>query len=247
MNNPAIIIQARTGSSRLPKKVLKKIFTQPMLYYVIRRCQQSKKCNDVIVATTTKKRDAPIVKIATSLTAKSYRGEENDTLKRYFDTATSFNVDPVVRITGDCPLIDPVIIDELLDVYRIDNDLDYLTNNVSNTGYPRGFDCEVISLQALKKAFEETEPEEKYYREHVTSYIANHPDIFNNKVIEPPNALKRPDLRLCVDEIEDFQLIQKIYSFFYPREFFSLSEIIAYLDKYPEIARLNCHVQQRNT
>ena len=240
--NPVGIIQARTGSSRLPGKVLAKLADHTVLYYVIRRCQQSRNLRSILVATTRHAADDPVAHLAESLGVGVYRGSENDVLKRYAEAATQVKADPVIRITADCPLIDPAVIDEMIDLY-----IRYPYDYVFIDGYPRGSDgAEVLSLSSLQRTLEETRPEDTYYREHVMTYLVDHPEKFSLKIEKAPEALRRSDLRLCVDEQADFELVRHVCEHFAPREDFTLLEIIAFLDQHPEIAMLNRHVRQKN-
>ena len=240
--NPVCIIQARTGSSRLPGKVLAKLANHTVLHYVIRRCQQTRNLSSILVATTKHAADDPVASLAESLGASVYRGSENDVLKRYAEAAIREKADPIIRITADCPLIDPAVIDEMIDLY-----IKYPYDYVFIEGYPRGSDgAEVLSFSSLQRTLKETSPDDTYYREHVMTYIVDHPEKFRLKIEKAPEPLRRPDLRLCVDEQADLDVVRYICGHFAPREDFTLSEIIAFLDQHPKIAALNRHVKQKN-
>jgi len=244
--NPVAIIQARTGSSRLPNKVLAELANKnSMLYYVIQRCQQSRLTNKVVVATSVLQRDDPVEEIAKSIGVNVYRGSENDVLQRYLEAASQENADPIIRITGDCPLVDPAIIDQVLDCYFHES-VDYVSNNISVHGFPRGMDCEVVSYSSLQRVMNETSEEDVHYREHATNYIYGHPELFKIFLLDPPDYFKRYDVRLCVDEETDLELVRYICEHFYPKEDFTLAEIIDFLDRNPEIAKLNRNVRQKS-
>ena len=145
----AAIIQARMGSTRLPGKVLKTVMGKTLLEYQIERVKEAQMIDQIIIATTMKKIDEPIVNLCERLGVDYFRGSEHDVLSRYFETATNFNIDVIVRITSDCPLIDPEIIDKVVSHYLNHREkLDYASNTLERT-YPRGLDTEVFSYNAL--------------------------------------------------------------------------------------------------
>ena len=165
------IIQARMGSTRLPEKVMKNLQGKTVLEHVIERVKQSKLIDEIIIATTTHERDAVIEAEALRCGVKSFRGSEDDVLSRYYYAAKENNIDVVVRITSDCPLIDPEIIDNIVIFYE-NNNYDIVTNagsDVANRTYPRGLDVEIFSFDILENAYNNAS--EKYQREHVTPYI----------------------------------------------------------------------------
>ncbi|WP_163537023.1 glycosyltransferase family protein [Gracilibacillus sp. YIM 98692] len=236
------IIQSRMGSTRLPGKVLKKVLGSPLLVYELERISRSKYIDEFVVATTDQSKDEPIVSLCEFMQIPFYRGSENDVLKRYYQTATAFNADVVVRLTSDCPLIDPEQIDRVIEDYFIyDYDLQYVSNVLKRT-FPRGMDTEVFSLQALKKAYEKAVSKED--REHVTRYIINHPEIF--KIFNVAHSKNYSYHRWTVDTYEDFTLIKKIIETLYPHNpHFSMEDIIHLLDKNPKWQLINKHIQQK--
>ena len=171
---PVAIIQARCGSTRLPGKVLKPLAGHTVLRYVIERCRLSRSLADVIVATTVEPADDAIETYCQSLGVPVYRGSQEDVLLRYVEAAAWSHADPIVRITSDCPLIEPSLIEQALAAYR-GNPADYLFIE----GYPRGTgDIELMTLPALRRALIETQPDQAYYREHVMTYLTDHPEAF---------------------------------------------------------------------
>ena len=234
------IVQARMGSTRFPGKVLKKIKNKPLIDYVIGRLKLSRSIDQIIIATSIKSQDDLIVNYAKEKGIKFFRGSEEDVLSRYYNAAKENNADVIVRITSDCPLIDPDIIDDLI-ANHIKNKADYTANIIKRT-YPRGFDVEVFSIKSLIKSFDEAD--KKYYREHVTPYIREHPEKFKLYNIEAGNKLRRPEIRITVDTIEDFNLIGKIYENFDNIDF-RAEEIIDFLDKNPQLLKINKHVKQK--
>jgi len=246
MTSVVCIIQARTGSTRLPGKVLKQIKGKTILYYVIERVKQSKFVDQIIIATTTNKKDDVIIEEAKKLKVDFFRGNEEDVLSRYYYTAKEFNADIVVRITSDCPLIDPKTIDKVIKYYLENKEYSLVTNagaDNKNRTYPRGLDTEVFSFDVLNKAFKNAT--EKYQREHVTPYIYENPKRFNVYYLKAKGKLKRPDIRVTLDTKKDFKLISKIISHFEDISF-NMEDIIDFLEDNPELLSINKNVKQKN-
>jgi len=228
------IIQARVGSTRLPRKVLKKVEGKTILEHVINRVKAAKNLDDIIVATTIKKEDLEIVKLCAQQGISVFCGSEDDVLDRYYQAARLFKAESIVRITSDCSLIDPKIIDNVIDLYLKEN-ADYATNTMPET-FPDGEDVEVFSFNALRIAWKNAKLASE--REHVTPYIRNNPDIFKivNLKCKPSLATKRWTL----DEPEDFEFIKIIYKNLYPRNpLFGMKEILDFLKEHPEVERVN--------
>lgn len=235
------IVQARMGATRLFGKPLKEVLGRPLLDFQIERIKRSQSLDQIVIATTDKKQDDPIAHLAKQLGVELYRGSEEDVLDRYFKAAQNYSADIVVRITGDCPLIDPAIIDQMVKEFQNKQPLDYLSNALQRT-FPRGMDVEIFSFQALEKeAKEASKPEE---REHVTPYLYRHPERFKLE-----NFLSKEDnskYRLTVDTNEDFELISKLIEILYPKNpQFSLDDILKVLKKNPELSAINAHVEQK--
>jgi len=241
-NKTAVIIQARMGSTRLPGKVMKELKGKAVLWHDIQRIKKSKMIDEIIIATTTKKQDQIIYKKALEWGVKAFRGSEEDVLKRYYDAAAENDVDTVVRITSDCPLIDPQVIDEIIKYYNV-HDYTLVTNAGSDLGnrtYPRGLDTEVFSFNVLEEAFNKSE--ERYQREHVTPFIyENYDDIYYYK-----NDKNLSNYRLTLDTKEDYELIKAVYDELYNGEHdFYLNEIIELLDDNKELLKLNEKIKQK--
>ena len=241
-NKTAAIIQARMGSTRLPGKVMKELKGKAVLWHDIQRIKQSKMIDDIIIATTTEKQDKIIYEKALEWGVKAFRGSEEDVLKRYYDAAAENDVDTLVRITSDCPLIDPQVIDEIIKYYN-DNDYTLVTNagsDLEKRTYPRGLDTEVFSFNVLEEAFNKAE--KKYQREHVTPYIyENYDDIFYYK-----NDKDLSNYRLTLDTKEDYKLIKAVYDNLYDEQHdFYLNEIIKFLVRNPDIAEINRKIEQK--
>jgi spore coat polysaccharide biosynthesis protein SpsF len=238
----AAIIQARVGSTRLPGKVLKKVLGKTLLEYQIERVKRAKAIDEIIIATTTKESDDQIVQLCQQLSIPYYRGSEEDVLSRYYEAATKFNVDVVVRLTSDCPIIDPNVIDKVVEHYLENKDrYDYVSNTLTRT-YPRGLDTEVMSYEVLKRVHEEAK--ELVYREHVTAYIYHHPDQF--RLCNVSNEKDESKHRWTVDTEEDFLLIKNILETLYPiNPLFTLEDVIQILRDKPEWVEINAHIEQK--
>ncbi len=238
----AIIVQARMTSTRLPGKVLKEVLGRPLLQYQMERLQRVAFADDVVIATTANGTDQPIIDFCKALDITYYRGSEDDVLERYFEAAESARADLVVRVTSDCPLIDPAVIDRVLKVYaRAGGAVDYVSNTLTRT-YPRGMDCEVFPFRVLEQAHRQaTEPVE---REHVTPYVYRHPDKFRMM-----NVICDEDLsghRWTVDTAEDFELISRMIEYLYPRKSeFSFQDCLDALSDNADWIYLNQHIEQK--
>ncbi len=234
------IIQARMGSTRLPGKILKEVNGKPLLTYQIERLKASRKIDQLVVATTVKSQDDVIVDFCLSHNIKYYRGSESDVLARYYGATQQFDGETIVRITSDCPLIDPNVVDQTIDFF-IDNKFDYVSNAIEPT-YPRGLDVEVFSRESFEKVFKEATLSRD--REHVTAYYYTNPIKF--KIGSVKNAIDYSEHRWTVDTIEDFQLIKLIIKNLYTENsLFTLADIIRLLKKHPEWSKINSHIEQK--
>jgi len=228
------IIQARMGSTRLPGKVLMDIEGKPMLWHVVNRLKLCQKLDDIVLAIPDTKENDVLAEFAQNNNIKYYRGDEQDVLSRYYKATKEFVGDTIVRITADCPLIDPQIVDSIIDSYN-----GSYVSNVGERTFPRGLDTEVFSFLSLEKAHKEARQDQ---REHVTTYIRENEEVFN---VEARGKLRRPDLRLTVDTKEDLQLIRKIYQELYQDNVFYTGEVIDLLDKRPELININKNIVQK--
>ncbi|MFY2158380.1 cytidylyltransferase domain-containing protein [Cytobacillus firmus] len=238
----AAIIQARMGSTRLSGKVMKDIKGRSVLSHVIERVRQSDLIEDIIIATTVLARDNVIENEAKIYGAKVFRGSEEDVLSRYYLAAKENNIDIIVRITSDCPVIDSNVIDEIINYYLKEN-YDIVTNagsDISQRTFPRGLDTEVFSFQVLEEAF--NNGREKYHREHVTPYIYER----SNKIHYFKNDVNYSNHRWTLDTEEDFELISEIYSRLYKGTHdFYLQDIIDIFNKEPKLFTINAHIEQK--
>lgn len=206
------VTQARSGSTRLPAKVLKTIEENTLLDIHLHRLKKSKRINDLIVATTIEPDDERIAEVASRNGLPFYRGSVNDVLDRFYQAAWNFSPDYVVRITSDCPLIDPLLVDQVID-FTIKGGYDYVSNVMYQRGYPDGEDVEVFKFQALEKAWKEAGLSSE--REHVTPYIRNNSSAFEKSLFtsaEYPAEEDYTSVRLTVDEPADFEVIKRMVS-----------------------------------
>lgn len=234
------IVQARMGSSRLPGKILMPVLGIPVLQWCIERLLKCKMLDEVVIATTQKDSDNMICEFAQKKGYLFSRGSEDDVLGRYYKTAIERKADAVVRLTSDCPLIDPEITDMIIKKH-IDARSNDMTSNVFTRTYPRGFDTEVLSMNCLNRI--NSEALDIIYREHVTNYIHDHPQKFTIENIS--NNEDMSHLRLCVDVEEDLALIKKVYEYLYPvNNDFRSSDIYELFKKHPELLDINSHIQQ---
>ncbi|MGM9956183.1 MAG: cytidylyltransferase domain-containing protein [Peribacillus sp.] len=235
------IIQARMGSTRLPGKVMRKVQGKPLLEYQLERIRKSQFINEIVVATTTKESDQPIVDLCERLSVAYFRGSEDDVLSRFFEAATRHHAKIVIRLTADCPLIDHHTVDKVLAKYLLNaGQYDYASNSLERT-YPRGFDVEVFSMETLEKTYKEANV--SAYREHVTPYIYYHPELFNLVSIQHHTDLS--SLRLTVDTEDDLGLITKLLNHLQKKEDFTLEDIMDLLQENPDWASLNSHIEQK--
>lgn len=235
-----IISQARMTSTRLPGKVLKQVLNKPLLEYHLDRLQRSRLADDVIIATTINESDEPIVDLCKRLGVGIYRGSEHDVLARYFEAASEYKADTIVRVTSDCPLIDSKVVDEVIAAY-VNNNVDYVSNTLERT-YPRGMDTEVFSFSALKSAYLEAGTVSE--REHVTPFIYRNSERFCIKNYS--NKTDESKYRLTVDTLEDFTLISTVLESLYPQKAeFTLADILKLLNDNPYMAMINARVEQK--
>lgn len=232
-----VIIQARMGSTRLPGKVMEDISGKPMIWHVIDRIKKSEKIDFIVLATTNKDEDKIIVKLAQKTGVKIFMGDEKDVLNRYYSAAKKYSADIVVRVSGDCPLIDPQIIDKMVSYYLENkNRFDYIGMGENNP-CPHGLDNEVFSFESLEKAWIEAElPSE---REHVTPYIWKNKEKFS---IGSCLTSKKDysNLRWVVDEKSDLKFVREIYRYLYQEgSFFTTKDILKLLESKHELLKIN--------
>ncbi|WP_255547281.1 cytidylyltransferase domain-containing protein [Oxynema sp. CENA135] len=238
-----IIVQARMTSTRLPGKVLKQVLGKPLLEYQIERLRRVKLADEIVIATTTNQTDDPIVNLCDRLSVAYFRGSEQDVLERYYQAATAHKADVVIRVTSDCPLIDPQVINQVIDYYlQSQSNYDYVSNSIKRT-YPRGMDTEVFSYSVLEQAFLEATAQPD--REHVTPFIYRQPQRYRLGHVTYSEDCSHH--RWTVDTPEDFELIKKIIETVYPNEpYFTLEDCLGLLQQHPDWYFINSHIEQKN-
>lgn len=234
------IVQARMGSGRLPGKVLMDLGGETILGRVVRRLQRSREIDQIVVATTQQAADDEIVGACESLQVTCFRGAELDVLDRYYQAAHAYSADIIVRVTSDCPLIDPGLADETIGIFR-EQRADY-ASNVSPRTYPRGLDTEVFTVAALDRAWREAR--EPYERSHVGPYMSGRPEIF--RLASLRGAVDYSRYRWTVDTPQDLELLRAIYSRFDGRDDFSWQEVLQLMEREPELAEINSQVLQKS-
>jgi spore coat polysaccharide biosynthesis protein SpsF len=235
------ITQARIGSTRLPGKVLKPILGKPLLWWHLTRLRRAKRLDGVIVATTEGPGSDPIAEIADGLGIPVHRGSEHDVLARFAGAAAHMAAETIVRVTSDCPLIDPGLVDAVIDEYLAHRPAtQYASLDVSR--FPRGLDTEVFSRAALDEAREEAA--DPFEHEHVTPFLWRRPERFGLRQLSTTEAIG--PYRLCVDEAADLALVTRLIERLAPdRPQFSWRDCIDLLARDPALAALNAHIQQR--
>jgi len=234
------IIQARMTSTRFAGKVLADIEGKSMLWHVIRRLKFAKKIDDIILAIPTRKESDILEKFSKENNIKYFRGSESDVLSRYYETAKKFGADIIIRITSDCPLIDPKIVD-LVIKRHLNSSADY-TANILERSFPRGLDVEVFNFKTLERVYKEAK--KKYQREHVTIYIHENSEKFC--LVNVKNSRDFSNMRWTVDEKEDLEFVRGIYKKLYKKkEIFLMEDVINLLKRQPELIKINEKVEQK--
>lgn len=236
------IIQARYQSTRLPGKVLTKVGDETVLARVARRVQQAELVDQVGVATTVKPADEAIVSECEHIGVPVFRGSEDDVLDRYYQAAQAFEADAVVRITADCPLIDPQVCDQVIRAFT-DVMPEYASNVVvGRRTFPRGLDTEVMSLAGLARVWREASDDVN--RTHVTLYIRKHPEHFH--IVSVEGEEDHSEHRWTVDMPDDMDFVQGVYRAFDYSNSFGWRDVLALLERSPALATLNHNVRQKS-
>lgn len=234
------IVQTRTNSSRFPEKVLQRTLDEPMFLKCVTRLKRSSKLTEIVVATSTSPSDDIIADLCKERKIACFRGSEKDVLDRYYKTALAFKADAVVRITSDCPLIDPLLVDIGISEFIKADKLDYLSNTFPRRTFPRGLDFEVISFNCLEVAHLNDSDLNK--REHVSPFIMLNMDRFRAMNIVSNEDYSK--FRVTVDEPADLQVVNKIFEFF-GHDLFTWYEIVSVLLENPWLCMVNLKVVQR--
>jgi len=229
------IIQARMGSTRFPDKVMRTICNTPMIGLLLARLKNSKLIDQIVLATSDNPRNDPLIKYVQKLDFPIFRGSEDDVLDRYYHAAKEARANSVVRITGDCPLIDSALVDEVIAKF-LDSDVDYVCNRLPPT-FPNGLDCEICTFQSLEKAWNQAKS--PHEREHVTPYL-NKSGKFSIENLACDTDWSEE--RWTVDEPADFEVVQKVFEHFHPRRDFGWLEVLSLSRKHPEWFMANRHI-----
>lgn len=236
-----MVVQARMTSTRLPGKVLLEVRNKPLLQYQIERLQLVHQPHTIVVATTINPEDDAIVRLCDKLNIQSFRGDEHNVLDRFYCAAQLVEADTLVRITADCPLISPWLINRALKIFSEDPGLQYLSNLTERT-YPRGFDMEIFTKEALSIAHRSAT--QAFEREHVTPFIYRHPELFRTKQIT--GDIDYSHHRWTVDTIDDFKLIKNLLTGLANKHpHYSLNDCIQLITNNPEWSDYNRHVEQK--
>jgi spore coat polysaccharide biosynthesis protein SpsF len=239
MSRTVAIVQARMGSSRLPGKVLTDIGGQSMLQRVVSRAARARLLDAVVVATTTDTRDDAVVRECDRLGVLSFRGSENDVLDRYYGAARAFEADTVVRITSDCPLIDPQLVDRVVgELAR--QQADYASNTLV-LSYPRGLDAEAFTMASLTAAWENAT--EAYERVHVTPFLYRRPDRF--KLVNVACAEDVSSLRWTVDTPDDLRLLRCLFDRAVHLGDPGWEDVLEIVRREPALRDINGHIRQK--
>ena len=241
------IVQARTSSTRLPEKVLKNLpFDEDItvLEQVIKRLKQSKTINEIIIATTTDENDEKIVEIAEKERVPWFKGSKDNVLERYYLAAEENSLDVIIRITSDCPCVDPDIVDMLVE-HHLNSNLDYTSNTLVRT-FPVGLDVEVIDFNALKKCY--CNAKSDLEMEHVTMYVHNNLNSFKTENVEASSKLYGPQIRITLDTEEDYALLCSVFDYLYKKNnFFKSEDIINLFNDKPWLLFINKKIMAKKS
>lgn len=233
------IIQARMGSTRLPGKVLTPVGDETVLGRVVKRLFRAPDIDAIVVATTTGHGDDVIEQECERLRVRCFRGSEDDVLDRYYQAAKSQSADAVIRITSDCPLVDPRIVGQVQSAF-VRERADLACNALPRT-FPRGLDTEILTMDALTRAWQQARHPQ--HREHVTLFCYERPDLF--RIASVANHHDYSYHRWTVDTPEDLELVRAIYAHFEYRDDFAWQDALDFLERSPELMKLNAHIQQK--
>lgn len=238
--NRIAIVQARMGSTRLAGKVMKTIEDHTVLGHVINRLKAVDSIDSIVIATTTNAEDIVIVEEAMKYNVMAYKGSSDHVLSRYYEAANEYQADVIIRVTSDCPLIDPEVTNETIKLWE-ESKVDYVSNKRITT-FPRGLDTEVFSFDALKKSYDNAYND--IHTEHVTPYIYLHEDKFSIK-----DYIWKQDYskyRWTLDTPEDYELITQIYKHLYVKnEIFSWLDGIKLMEEHPDLFEINREIKQK--
>ncbi len=244
MGRTVAIIQGRMGSSRLPGKILMDIAGEPMLMRVVERARLAKTVDEVVFATTTDPSDDPVAEFCQARAIPCWRGSLLDVLDRFYQAARHFNAGTIVRLTADCPLLDPGLVDETVALFRRQQ-ADFAANRLPppyRRTYPIGLDCEVCTFAALERAWREASA--PHEREHVMPYLYEVQGRFKVAVLD--KEVNYGHLRWTVDTAQDLELVRQLYARLAGKENFTWLDVLAIFEREPGLAKINADVTHRN-
>jgi spore coat polysaccharide biosynthesis protein SpsF len=233
-------IEARMTSSRLPGKVMLNVLNKPILSYLVDRLKTISLIDEIVLATTSNKSDDILEEFANKNKINCFRGSENNVLERVINAGLEVNADLIVEVTGDCPILDPLIVDQTIRVF-LNNNVDYVSNNHIRS-YPDGMDVQVFKLQTLIQSSKLTN--DKLDQEHVTLFIRNHPELYSKINLVAPHNLHWPDLGLTLDEESDYILLKTIIENFNGLNF-TCSQAIDFIKQNPYLLEINKQVKRK--
>jgi spore coat polysaccharide biosynthesis protein SpsF len=237
-----VTVEARMRSTRLHGKVLKPILGRPSLEIMVERLKRAKH-DEIVIATAVDPSCDPIEELAYKLKVGCYRGSEEDVLDRVLKAAREARADLIVEMTADCPIVDPATINQVIEPFYRDKDLDYVTTGLQHT-FPTGMGAQGFPLSVLEEVARLTD--DPVDHEHVSLFIYKHPELFKILNVCSDLPSHTADYRLTVDTPEDFELIKWIYGTLYPTNpNFTLRDVVNLLDRNQELAKLNSHIQQK--
>ena len=238
----AATIEARMTSSRLPGKVLMECLGKSMLAHMVERVKRANSLDDIIIATTTNETDDVVIEEAKRLGVKYYRGSEDNVMSRVLEAAQHHNADIIVELTGDCPLLDPALIDHAIAEY-FSSGVHYISNlNIDDfekgLSHPLGYSVQVFSTETLADAFSRTD--HPLDLEHVSRYLYQTPELYSVKYLSTPKAQLGPDMSVTLDTPEDLQVITSVLEALSPQNpEFTIENVVSYLHSHPEICQIN--------
>lgn len=234
--NTLAIIQARTGATRLPSKVLLPLMDKTVLEHVVSRVEKANSIDDIVVATTIEKSDLRIVELCSKNNLRVFCGSQEDVLDRYYQVVKLLKPENIVRITADCPMIDYCLVDEVTKEH-IRGDYDYTSNTIDET-FPDGLDVEIMKYEALEESWYNAN--KKYQREHVTQYILGSDKFRKGRVVSEKYYGNK---RWTLDTVEDYEFLKEVFARLYKEnQYFVMKDILSILEKYPAIELINNHI-----
>lgn len=243
MSKPRVVvtIEGRIASTRLPGKILYPLAGLPMMEQIVRRVKRAASVDDVVIATTDSPADRVVADLGERIGCTVHRGPVKDISQRLLGAAGSADI--IVQITGDCPLVDPGLIDHAVALLQCSG-ADYVSNSLSECTYPIGFDVRAFTTEALRESMALSD--DPIDRVHGSYFIARRPDLFRHASWDAPQHLRYPGLRLTVDEPADYALVHKIYEALYPEnQAFDVEAVIGLIRRHPDWALINADVQQK--